>query len=899
MTSVVVLLVLAAATVVTWLALLMAERDMKGIIGAQQYAVLSTAAAYVDEQLESKRALLATLPEGMPLQAQDQPGALQALLESRPVVRAEFSNIVVFDRAGLMVATLRPDLNTGPVSANARPYFEQTLRSRKGMISAPFLSQLSGRPVVLVTQPVLDSDNQVAYVITGSIDLQKSDFFGPINALKPGKTGFMFIMTTDGILLHHPTPSRLLQHINNRPGYNRATEMALAGFEGWTEAQNKDGSEGIYSYKRLHTTNWIVAARYPTAEAFAPLIELRERAVIASTALAALAGLLAWLAVVRLLQPLQRLRGNLANIRKGGADIALLRSGRRDEIGELSDAFYELMAERADAQERTRDSETLVRNILQHAPAAFVSCDTEGNITEWNAQAEHTFGWRRDEAIGRDVAMLIVPPQMRAAHRAGMARFAREGAGPLINNRVRMPALHRDGHEIPVELSIGALQHGSEYYATAFLHDVSERVAFEERIAAGERRARIIADNMPLLVAYIDRDLRYRFTNEHYQFMLGIDPKSMLGRTIEEVFGRHAYLRWQTGIEAALRGERVHEERSGDELGRNMHLLVELVPDVAADGGVAGFYMVGMDITQRKEAELTQAASEKRLQLITDHLPVLISYIDRAHRLRFANATFQRWLGLDPARLTACPLSEAIGPAQYDRHRPLLEQAFKGEMISFELRARVRGASRTLETTFVPDVRPDGSVAGVYGLTHDMSRIKAVEQQLIELARLDPLTGIANRRKFEEVLGLAIARARRHPQQMALAYLDIDHFKSINDTLGHGAGDTVLKEFAQRLSGAVRSTDTVARLAGDEFVIIFENIHSDAETSLLADKIIAAIRHGFHVDGKLMQVSTSIGLALYGCDGESEASLVARADRALYTAKRNGRDCYVVDGVPA
>ncbi|CAN7339667.1 diguanylate cyclase [Pseudoduganella sp. LjRoot289] len=899
MTTVVILLVLGATTIVTTVALLLAERDMKGVIGAQQYAVLSSAAAYVDEQLEAKRAILATLPEGLPPGIHSEPAALQALLEARPVVRAEFFNLVAFDRSGKQVASSRPELGESGVEAAGRPYFDNTVKTKEGLVSAPFLSRLSGRPIVLLTQPLLDPQGEIAYVITASIDLQKSDFFGPINALRPGKTGFMYIMTADGILIHHPTASRLLHHIHERPGSNRATDMALKGFEGWTEAKNKDGSEGIYSYRRLKTTNWIVGARYPTDEAFAPLIELRKQAILAATVFAAVAGLLAWLLIDRLLAPLQQLRGNLAQISQGGAAIESLRSHRKDEIGELGDAFYRLTAERAEAQERTLESETLVRNILEHAPDAFVSVDAQGNVTEWNAQAERTFGWRRAEAIGRDVAELIVPPGQRGAHAAGMMRFAGLGAGPLINNRVRVSALHRDGHEIPIELSIGALRHGSAFLATAFLHDVSERVAYEEKIAAGERRARMIADSMPALVAYVDRHRRYQFTNDHYQYLLGLDPRSMLGRTMDEVFGPAVYRRWEDKIQAALRGERVHEERESEQMGRTMHMMVDMVPDVRPDGEVAGFYLMSMDITHRKNAELTQAASEKRLRLITDHLPALISYIDRDDRkylLRFGNATFQRWLGIDPASLSARPLQEVMGATGYRHCLPYLKRAFGNEVVCFELRARLHGDLRTLETTFVPDVRPDGSVAGVYALTQDMSRIKAVERQLIELARIDALTGIANRRKFEEALDQATERSKRHGRRIALAYLDIDNFKAINDSLGHGAGDEVLKEFAGRLVGAVRAVDLVARLAGDEFIVLFEDVDQAGEAAQLAAKIVAMVRDGFMLAGGPVKVTTSVGIALYHGEGESQASLISRADRALYAAKRKGRDCYVVDG---
>lgn len=895
MATVVILLVLGATTLVTTAALLLAERDMKSVIGSQQYAVISTAAAYVDQQLDNKRAILATLPEGLAPGAHAEPDAMQKLLESRPVARGEFFNIVAFDRGGKLVATLRPDFNETRISASTRPYFEDTIKTRKGLVSEPFLSRLSGRPVVVLTQPVLDRAGDVAFVIVGSIDLQKSDFFGPINALKPGKTGFMFIMTTDGILIHHPTQSRLLQHINARPGYNRATEMALAGYEGWTEAKNKDGQEGIYAYKRLRGPGWIVGARYPTAEAFEPLTDLRRRAIAAATGFAALAGLLAWFGISRLLAPLQRLRSGLAKIRQDDADIALLRLNRKDEIGELADAIYALTAERTQALAQARDSETLVRNILQHAPDAFITCDKHGRIVEWNAQAERTFGWNRDEVLGRTIAEVIVPPAMRNAHSAGMQGFAVTGAGPIINNRVRVQALRRDGGEIPIELSISALRHGDDHWATAFLHDVSERVAFEEKIAAGERRARMIADSMPALVAYIDRDLRYRFTNDHYQYLLGIDPRSMLGKTIPEVFGADLYKLWQDQIAKALRGQRVHIERHSNELGHAMHMMVDLVPDIGDDGVVAGFYLMAMDITQRKEAELTQAASEKRLRLITDNLPVLISYLDKERRLRFGNATYQRWMNIDPNAVLGQTLVDIIGLHQYSKCAPYLDRAYQGEVVSFELRTLLHGEVRTLDTTFVPDLQPDGAVAGVYALSHDMTRVKAVEEQLIELARLDTLTGIANRRKFDEVLWQAMERCRRQRNTMALAYLDIDNFKAINDTLGHGAGDEVLKAFAERLLRTVRAIDTVARLAGDEFVIVFENISHAAEAAALAAKVVGAVREALELPGGTMQITTSLGIACYSGGKESQQELIARADRALYAAKRKGRNCYEME----
>jgi diguanylate cyclase (GGDEF)-like protein/PAS domain S-box-containing protein len=765
LTSVVILLVLAATVLVTCLALSMAERDMKGVIGRQQFNLLSAAAANIDEQLASKRLLLATMAESLPA-GKTNLTTIRAALATHPLARAEFANLVVFDQNGDLVASIREDLATRQYNVASRAYFEQTLQQKRPLISLPVRSKISNLPVVVLTHPVIDSGGDVRYVIAGSIDLLNSDFFKQFTNMSPGRTGFMFIMTTEGILVNHPNKARLLEHISARPGANHSTEMALKGFEGWVEAGSTDGNAGIYSYKRLEMTNWIVAVRYPTDEAFAPLIAMRSTAILAATIFAAVAGLLSWFLIDRMLAPLQRLRSALQSVRARGGDIAQLRTGRKDEIGEVSEALYELTAERQAAQDKLRKS---------------------------------------------------------------------------------------------------------------------------------EHRARMIADNIPALIAYVDRDLRYQFTNEHYRQLLDLDPKAMLGKTVAEVFGPESMERWRDRFDEALAGKTVREEREGEELGRHMHLILHMVPDFAPDGSVLGLYLMSMDITERKTAELTQAASEQRLRLITDHLPVLISAIDRERHLQFGNATYQRWLGIEPSSLTGRPISSVVGFRYYEQARPAIDLAFEGEVTVHEAHTRINGEPHILETTFVPDVRKDGSVPAVYALTHDVTRARHVEAELLQQARRDPLTGIANRRHFEEALDQAIERVRRQDSQMALAYLDIDNFKSFNDELGHAAGDEVLKQFALRLAGSIRATDTVARLAGDEFVIIFENVRLPEEISVLAEKIMDGVAPDFKVAGKPVRVTTSFGVALYQGGSETSGGLIGRADAALYETKRRGRNGYTID----
>lgn len=173
-------------------------------------------------------------------------------------------------------------------------------------------------------------------------------------------------------------------------------------------------------------------------------------------------------------------------------------------------------------------------------------------------------------------------------------------------------------------------------------------------------------------------------------------------------------------------------------------------------------------------------------------------------------------------------------------------------------------------------------------------QLEASEARLDQLSRIDALTGLANRRQFNETLPEAMARTRRRGRMMALLYLDLDKFKAINDTLGHAAGDTVLKEFGRRLSGCVRETDMVARLGGDEFVLIIEGLASGADVEQVANKILGEMAWPFEMgDGEEREVATSIGIATYLDEpGLSDEQLLGRADAALYAAKAAGRGIY-------
>jgi diguanylate cyclase (GGDEF)-like protein/PAS domain S-box-containing protein len=532
------------------------------------------------------------------------------------------------------------------------------------------------------------------------------------------------------------------------------------------------------------------------------------------------------------------------------------------------------------------------RNILDHANDAFIALGHDGRVTDWNAQAEFTFGWSSEEAIGRPLGELIVPPAQRVAHAQGFARFVRTGTGPVIDKRIELMALHRSGRELPVELSISSFHDGEGYVAHAFVRDISERRAAEQQLALSEKRLRAMTDNIPALLSHVDDQQRYLFANRQIARMFRTTPEQLIGRDIAvgrepelvEVIHQH--------LKRVYAGERVTYQGTTRVHGREHHFEATYVPDFHEDGHVQGFFAMTYDVTERRNNELRIAADEHRLRLITDNLPVVVLYLDRDERVTFLNATFEQWSGIPVAQVIGQPLVKVIGRDLYEQRLPYIRRAMAGERITFELVSKTLGIERHMEMVYVPDVNERGEVVGIHTMTTDVTAFRRIEAELAQLARFDTLTGLPNRHALNEKLDEALARSRRRERPLAALFLDVDRFKHINDTYGHAAGDAVLVEFARRLKAAVRVTDTVGRLAGDEFVVVLEDLHTVDEARAVAGKIVTAMAGDWPLpDGRMVAVSTSVGVA-FTQRPMSREELLALADKALYAAKAAGRNTF-------
>ncbi|HET7434404.1 MAG TPA: EAL domain-containing protein [Thermoanaerobaculia bacterium] len=225
----------------------------------------------------------------------------------------------------------------------------------------------------------------------------------------------------------------------------------------------------------------------------------------------------------------------------------------------------------------------------------------------------------------------------------------------------------------------------------------------------------------------------------------------------------------------------------------------------------------------------------------------------------------------------------------------LLGRAMRGETVaSPDIRYHVPTTGREgwVSSVYRPHHDANGNIAGVIGLIRDITERKAAEQQIEYQAYHDALTGLANRRLFQEHLTIALALAARRSRVVAVLFLDLDHFKLVNDSLGHSVGDALLRQIARRLKTTVREGDTVARVGGDEFTIVLQDLERRDDAALVAQKVLATVAEPIEVNGHRLYVTTSIGITIFPDDGEDAETLLRNADTAMYRAKAEGRNTY-------
>ncbi len=550
----------------------------------------------------------------------------------------------------------------------------------------------------------------------------------------------------------------------------------------------------------------------------------------------------------------------------------------------------------SDITERQRAEQALrtLAAIFDATTDYVVQTDTRGQLVYLNPAARRRIGVALDAPVTHLTVADLNPPQTVERHRTEIVPAVLAN-GVWVGESVCWDAEHR---EVPVSHIVIAHRdkQGKVETFSALMRDISAAKAAERALRDSEHRLRMVTDHLPVLISYLDRDLRFRFVNQTYQQWFGIEAAQQIGTSVREFYGDLAALEIEPQLRAALAGQDIACEQDIVRPEGRRRVQVTAVPDRNEQGEVEGLYTLIADITSSREAERALQESEARLRTVADALPMRVAYVDADERFRFTNLAYEQAFGMARQDMYGRTVRELLGEAAYLSVEAHIRKVLRGEPVTFQ-NEMTRGENYVCyEAQYIPQFAADGkTVLGFHSVISNVTRQKLEERRLVELARVDTLTGVINRAGFELRLTEAMERCRATGALMALMYLDIDHFKQINDRLGHLTGDAVLKAFAGRLSQALRSTDTVARLGGDEFTVIMESLPRPEVAATVAAKIVAAMSQPFTLDEQAINVTASIGLAYYRGGSATAEGLIRQADEMLYEAKQLGRNNYRAD----
>ncbi len=267
-------------------------------------------------------------------------------------------------------------------------------------------------------------------------------------------------------------------------------------------------------------------------------------------------------------------------------------------------------------------------------------------------------------------------------------------------------------------------------------------------------------------------------------------------------------------------------------------------------------------------------------------------YIVQDGKFQYDNSLFQELTGYSELELLGMYSLDLVCPEDRETVRKKAIESLKGgSSLPYEYRFVRKNGEIIWVLEKVTSTEYKGKRATM-GSFMDITERKQLEQKLADMATHDPLTGLPNRLLLNDRLAVGLTQAQRNDTRLAVMMLDLDRFKDVNDILGHGVGDQLLKAAGERLTGLVRKSDTVARMGGDEFVLLLPQIAKIEDATKVAQKILEAFRKPFVLDAHQIYTTTSIGIAIYPEDGEDVETLFKNADTAMYWVKEQGRDNY-------
>ncbi|HEX7273022.1 MAG TPA: PAS domain-containing protein [Casimicrobiaceae bacterium] len=547
-----------------------------------------------------------------------------------------------------------------------------------------------------------------------------------------------------------------------------------------------------------------------------------------------------------------------------------------------------------EAQDALAARESQLRAIMDGVPAPVAYIDREERCQYVNRTFLHYFGLTAEqikELRLRDVVG-------HGIYQSAQVMLARALRGESTSFDRLVPGAN--GVRRWMTIRVVPDMSGEREIAGAFvlMNDIHGLKQAQEALRASEAELRLIMDNVPARVAYIDRDYRFRFLNRHNEEWLSESRKELTGRRISEVVGEARGRQLQPLLSRVLAGETISTEQmlvqpNGEQRWESVHFA----PNRDAEGNVVGIYAVHTDIHDQKRNEEALRRANWMLSSHINNTPLAVLEWDRDFRLVRWSPQAEHIFGWRAEEVLGMPLTGSQLTHEADREQvtELVDKLMAGtEPRATGLNRNYRKDGETIWCEWYHSCLLDeqGGIVSILSFVQDVSSRIQAEERLQYLATRDALTGLPNRVLLQERLTQAIAQARRSGQRVGVVFIDLDRFKNVNDTLGHRIGDELLKRVTAALSSALREADLLARLGGDEFMVIVEDFDDPDVLNRIAQKLQDAVSQPFEIEEHDIYVTSSIGISLYPDDGDAPEELLKHADVAMYRSKELGRNTY-------
>ena len=747
------------------------REDLQGILGDQQLATVSLAAANLNTDLQVRIDALQMLAKSFNAGLLARPDSMQASLEQGLTPEILFNAGIFVTRSdGTAIAEV-PKIGRVGLNYMDRDHVAAALTQGGTTVGRPVVGKAVRAPSFAITVPIRDAQGKVIGALAGATDLSKPNFMDNINESHYGKSGGYLVVDPKHKLFVTATNKALVMGALPANGVNPVLDRRLLGFDGAAVNVNSLGIEVLTSSWRIPSTGWFLIATLPTQEAFAPIHAMQQSVLKVTALITTLACGLVWLLMTVVLKrqfaPMISATQKLDESSRKQEFPQPLPVTSHDEVGSLIDAFNRLLINVGQRDDALKRSEHLLHDSQKAARIASYIHNIQAGTIEGTSTLDEIFGITKDYPHTPKAWLMFVHPDfMQTVHDALL---------DAIHSRKPFDAEYKiirpsDGAERWMH-SLGQIARDDRGNAVSLIgtvQDITERKATEEaqRIAA---------------TAF-----------ESQQGMFITDSNQLILR-VNKVF---------TDVTGYAADEAV---------GQTPRLLNSGRQD-------AGFYAAMWDSIKRSGA----------------------------------------WQG--------------------------------------EIWNRRKDGTVYAEHLTVSSVKNDDGVLTHYvGAFSDLTSYKAAEEQIHNLSYTDLLTGLPNRRHLIFLLQQTIDAAQSRPYTSALLLVDLDHFKNLNDSLGHAQGDLLLLRTARRLGRCLDAGDTVVRLGSDEFAVLLEQLSPDPQKALkqaevLANKMLAALNEPYQLAGSLISCTASVGITFFGEKCEETLEPLKRAELAMYQAKSAGRN---------